>query len=100
MWEEADAPRRHPESAFREVGDAGGLVVLPSRSEVKVLNPVASRVFSLLDGKHTLGAIARVVTQEFEVDYATALEDVIDFVKELDANGMLADEESLAAPQK
>ncbi len=34
-------PRRHPDTAFRPVGDEGGLVVIPGRSEVKVLNPVA-----------------------------------------------------------
>jgi hypothetical protein len=54
------------------------------------------RVFSLLD-EHTLGSIARIVTEDFEVDYPTALEDVLDFVSALDAKAMLANEESVAA---
>ncbi len=31
-------PKKHPDSAFRAIGDEGGLVVLPGRAEVKVLN--------------------------------------------------------------
>jgi Coenzyme PQQ synthesis protein D (PqqD) len=100
VWEAADTPRRHPEAVFREVGEDEGLVFLPSGSEVQVLNDTGSRVFSLLDGEHTLGSIARTVTEEFEVDYATALEDIIGFVKELDANDMLANEESVAVPER
>ena len=90
------APRRHPEAAFRETGDEGGIVVLPTRSEVKVLNPVGSRVFSLLDGKNTVEDIARAVTDEFEVDYETALKDVKKFLEELRTEGMLADDDGRA----
>ena len=49
----APKPRRHPEAAFRAMGDEGGLVVLPTRREVKVLNEVGMRVFAMLDGTHT-----------------------------------------------
>jgi hypothetical protein len=71
-------------------------VVLPTRSEVKVLNPVGSRVFSLLDGKNTVEDIARAVTDEFEVDYETALKDVKKFLEELRTEGMLADDDGRA----
>jgi coenzyme PQQ synthesis protein D (PqqD) len=87
-------PRRHPDAAFREIGDEGGVVVLPGRKEVKVLNPVGSRAYSLMDGKHTTEDIARVVTDEFDVDYATALKDVRAFLEEMrETEGMLAPDE-------
>ncbi len=82
-------PRRHPDSAFRPVGDEGGLVVLPGRSEVKVLNPVAIKVFGLLDGSHSVDQIARLVTEEFDVGEEQALEDIRAFLAELDQHGML-----------
>ena len=84
-------PRRNPDTAYRDVAEEGGLVVLPGRSEVKVLNPVGSRVFSLLDGEHTLARIIEVVTEEFDVDAARASEDVRSFIAELGEAGMLAD---------
>jgi hypothetical protein len=84
-------PQRHPEAAFREIDDEeGGLVVLPSKAEVKVLNPVGIRVFSLIDGTRTPEDVARAVIEEFDVDYETALSDVYDFLSELEDSGMLA----------
>jgi hypothetical protein len=73
------------------VGDEGGLVVLPGRSEVKVLNPVGSKVFSMLDGNHTLDRIASEVAAEFDVTPEQAMDDVREFVAELAADGMLAE---------
>ncbi len=84
-------PRRHPDSAFRPIGDEGGLVVLPGRAEVKVLNPVGIKVFSLLDGRHTVEEIVGAVTAEFEVTAEVARRDVEDFLRELTAHGMLLD---------
>lgn len=85
-----ERPRRHPDSAFRPVGDEGGLVVLPGRSEVKVLNPVGIHIFGLLDGTRTAEDLAADVADEFEVGHAEALADVRAFLDELDRNGMLA----------
>jgi len=83
-------PRRHPDTAFRPVGDEGGLVVIPGRSEVKVFNPVAIKVFSMLDGSHNVEAIVAAVTKEFDVTDEQASTDVAAFLGELDANGLLA----------
>ena len=85
-------PRRHPDSAFRPVADEGGLVVLPGRAEVKVLNPVGIRIFGLLDGAHSVEEIAGVIAAEYDVAPAEAQEDVRAFVGELEAHGMLAGE--------
>jgi hypothetical protein len=91
-------PRRHPDTAFRQIGDGGGLVVLPGRAEVKVLNPVGIAVFSLLDGTRDLDTLAVAVAGEFEIEIDQAREDVVAFVAELQREGMLAD--AAAAPNE
>ncbi len=92
-------PRRHPDSAFRPIGDEGGLVVLPGRAEVKVLNPVGIKVFSLLDGTRTVEQIADAVVEEFEVEREQALRDIREFLDELSRHGMLAREGSHQAQE-
>ena len=87
----SDCPRRHPDCAYRAIGDEGGLVVLPGRGEVKVLNPVGVQVYSLLDGEHTVEEIVVAVTAEFDVSAETARDDVRGFLGELAANGMLGE---------
>lgn len=86
-----DRPCRHPDSSFRKIADEGGLVVLPGRAEVKVLNPVGIKVFSMLDGEHTRAEIARAVSEEFEISEEQALTDVGAFLEELAGNGMLTE---------
>jgi hypothetical protein len=84
-------PRRHPDTAFRKVGGEGGLVVLPGRSEVKVLNPVGIVVFSLLDGTRDIDALTAAVEAEFDISPEQARHDVLEFLLELQREGMLAD---------
>jgi len=84
-------PRRHPDTAFRQIGEEGGLVVLPGRAEVKVLNPVGIAVFSLLDGSRDIDTLAAAVAGEFEIELDRAREDVVAFLGELQREGMLAD---------
>ena len=86
---QADFPNRHPDSSFRPIGDDGGLVVLPGKAEVKVLNPAAIKIFGLLDGTRTLDQIADEIIEEFEVPRETALLDLKTFLEELSTHGML-----------
>ena len=90
-------PRRHPGNAFRPVADEGGLVVVPRRSVVEVLNPVGSKIFSLLDGQHTLDAIVREVVAEFEVAEPEARRHLEEFLQDMEARDMLAVEEPCGA---
>ena len=82
-------PRRHPDTAFRQIGDEGGLVVLPGRAEVKVLNPVGIAVYALLDGTRDLDALSRAIAEQFDVEPATARRDVEAFVADLRQAGMI-----------
>ncbi len=83
-------PRRNPDTSFRRIGDEGGLVVIPGRAEVKVLNPVGITVFSLLDGSRDIDALAAAVGDEFDVEMAQARQDVIAFLADMRQDGMLA----------
>ncbi len=85
-----DYPQRHPDSSFRPIGDEGGLVVLPGKAEVKVLNPAAITIFGLLDGAHSLDQIVDKVTGDFDVSRETAMADLRSFIGELASQGMLA----------
>ena len=93
-------PKRHPGSAFKPIGDEGGLVVLSDRAEVKVLNPVGVRVFGLLDGKRSLGEIVDLICEEYDVAPEKAAEDVEAFVGLLAREGMLADPEESPDPSE
>ncbi len=96
MSRSSDYPKRHPDSSFRPIGDEGGLVVLPGKAEVKVLNPAAIMIFGLLDGTHSLEQIVERVTGEFEVTREAAATDLNLFLDELATHGMLAG----AAPEQ
>jgi hypothetical protein len=82
-------PRRHPDTAFRKIGDEGGLVVLPGRAEVKVLNPVGIAVYALLDGTRDLDALSQAIAEQFDVEPDTARRDVEAFVADLRRAGMI-----------
>jgi coenzyme PQQ synthesis protein D (PqqD) len=85
----AGYPRRAQGSAFRAVGEEGGFVVLPARSEVKVLNPAGALIFSLLDGGHSPEQIRDAVAREFDVTPDQAMSDVVEFLRDLADHGML-----------
>ena len=83
-------PRRDPTTAFRSVADEGCLVVVPSRAAVEVLNPVAGKIYSMLDGTNTEDEIVRAVVDEFEIGEGEARKDYHAFLDVLRAKNMLA----------
>lgn len=60
-----------------------------TRLAVHALGPVAAFVWSALDGQRDMDAIADMVSAEFEVDVVTAAADVMAFVRQLDAAGLV-----------
>jgi hypothetical protein len=72
----------------RRIGDES--VVVPVRSHVGdldslfTLNEVASRVWELLDGRHSLDAIIETLCEEFDVTAEVAAKDVEDLIRTLE----------------
>ena len=83
-------PRRRADIKTRFI--KGELVVL-DRHEVSVhqLNRTASYIWERIDGDHTPSEIAGQVCQAFEVDYSTALKDVVEVIERLERLKLLND---------
>ena len=79
---------KSPDAAHRTY-DGQATIVLPSRAEVKVLNEVGSLVWESIDGRRTLGEILDAVLAGFDVPRAQAESDVLEFVGQLKAQGMV-----------
>lgn len=83
-------PVRNPRIAARVVEGKALLVVIDNK-QLHTLNEVGTRIWELCDGR-SVGAIADVITEEFEVDRGSALGDVEHFVLELQRIGALEPE--------
>jgi hypothetical protein len=85
---------RSERTALRVVsGEA--LVMVIDRRELHRLNAVGARVLELCDGSTTIDGIVGAIVAEFEVDADTARSDVLEFISELDARGVVAFKERL-----
>jgi hypothetical protein len=74
--------KRNPEMVFSEMD---GEIVMMSieNSEYYGLDPVASRIWELLEQPATIAQLVEKLLEEYEVDYDTCLKDVIAFSDEL-----------------
>jgi hypothetical protein len=69
---------------------AGEAIVLtPMNSKIYNLNETGSRIWTWLDGKPTVGELAEQMQREFKVSEEQAQADVIAFLEELAARGMV-----------
>jgi hypothetical protein len=59
------------------------VLVLPARGQVKVLNEVGARIWSLMDGTRTVGDIVTTIRSEYTVSAEDALSDISDFFMQL-----------------
>jgi hypothetical protein len=66
------------------------VLVLPERGEVKVLNQVGASIWLLTDGMRSVREIAAVLCAEYEVSQAEAEADVLQFMGELEARGIVS----------
>ncbi len=81
-------PALAPNAATRTI-EGEAVVVTPHDSTLHTLNPVGSRILALADGTRTVGSIAEAIAGEYDVDPARAEADVLAFVSELEAKGVL-----------
>ena len=75
-------PDKAPQTASRLI-DGEAVIVVPQKDEVKVLNEVGSIVWELLDGRNTIGQMAKVISEEFEISPENAEKDIVDFLCDL-----------------
>jgi len=90
-----DVPLLEPDSVYRHSNDVVcrqvGIesILVPIRHNVGnldyvyTLNPVAARVWTLLDGTRTIDAVVSELCDEFDVDRDTAWSDVTTLVTDL-----------------
>ncbi len=80
--------RAHPDISFTRFGDEG-LLVVPRQAWQIVLNGVGARAFELLDGRRSLGQIAELLADEYDVAPEQALADVRELLADLAAKGAI-----------
>jgi hypothetical protein len=73
----------------RIVENNEAVLVLPDKGEIKVLNEVGARIWSLADGSRTVRTIAASICDEFAVDLTTAEADTLAFASDLIERGIL-----------
>jgi hypothetical protein len=66
------------------------VLVLAHRGEVKVLNEVAARIWSLVDGQRSIRTIAQMISEEYQVEEIQAQADTLEFVENLEQRGILS----------
>jgi peroxiredoxin len=76
-----------PDLEIATLGDEQ--VVIGGATQLVVLNATAALIFQFLDGEATLGELVDDFTDALGVDRAVVEEDVLTFVRELGANGLL-----------
>jgi hypothetical protein len=68
----------------------GECVVLDaSGAVIRGLNPTGARIWTLTDGVRTAEAIAKIVSQEWDVRLEQAVTDVLAFLNELSMRGLI-----------
>jgi hypothetical protein len=66
------------------------VLVLPDKGEVKVLNEVGARIWTLADGTRSVRDIAAAICAEYDVEPAQAEADVLAFLTELETRGIIS----------
>ena len=79
---EEKIPIKSPDIADQII-DGEAVIITPGQMMVNVLNAVGSRIWDLADGERNIENIAKILTEEFDVSYETALEDATEFTGDL-----------------
>jgi hypothetical protein len=66
-----------------------GILILPERGQIKVVNEIGARIWSLIDGQSSIQDIASKITDEYQVGLEDALRDTLVFMKELEERGLV-----------
>ena len=86
---------RVPDIVPRQI--AGDTILVAIRGELArlerlhVLNTVGEHIWGLIDGRRTVAEVSADVIKTFDVDDATAIEDVTEFLADLEDAGLATD---------
>ena len=83
-----DQPVRNDANAVREI-EGVAFILEPDTGMLHSFNSVGCRIWELIDGTRTVEAIVAVISDEFEVDHRTALDDALSFLGELQEKGIV-----------
>lgn len=83
-----DIPRQNPDNAVREI-DGSVFIMNPDTSELHQLNEVGARVWQLCQGDRSVADIAGVIEAEYDVAGDRAQADVLEFLDQLAAKGLV-----------
>lgn len=81
-------PIPHNQTAARIV-DGTAIIVLADSGQVNVLNAVGTRIWELVDGKHSIQEIAATLQSEYQVSAQQALADLDEFIQDMLSNKMI-----------
>ena len=95
MTEAGTTPKISPDVVWRLLDD-NAVVVSPREGEVRVLNPVGTAIWQLLEQEESAPAIVRYLTANFDVSQERAHDDLITFLEELTQRGILIQEEAIS----
>ena len=70
-------------------GTTEAVIVLPSMGQVKVVNEIGAKIWSLADGTRTVREIASLICKQYDVESGIAQVDTLEFIDQLITRGIL-----------
>jgi Coenzyme PQQ synthesis protein D (PqqD) len=86
-WSSHTVPIRRLDIRVRPRRDV--ILVANHRLETLELEEVAALLFRAVDGRRTIGDLARLLVAEFDIDLATAVDDVAELMADLAARALI-----------
>lgn len=86
-------PNQAPDLIWRSLED-GTVVADLEEGKVRVLNEAGAFIWHQIDGNHSVAEIAQALGLRYELSDEQALNDVSDFLAELDERGLIGWQES------
>jgi hypothetical protein len=90
-------PKPHPKLAVRVIANET-LILTPQDSVLHTLNPMATRIWQMMPGYSTLEELTAAIVEEFDIDEATAQNDLQELVTSLLEKQILLPPGTLKAP--
>ncbi|OGV69350.1 MAG: hypothetical protein A2283_08160 [Lentisphaerae bacterium RIFOXYA12_FULL_48_11] len=84
-----DSKPKKTENAVYRIVDEQAVIVEPKKGLVNVVNDVGSRIWTEIDGNHSVGQIAGIITSEYAISASQALKDTAEFLNELENNQLI-----------